>query len=343
MAAGIDEARVGAWLESHVHAIVPPFVYRSIGGGRSNLTFLVSDAGGREVVLRRPPTGHVLATAHDMAREFRVISAIGPTAVPVPAAMALCADEAVNGAPFYVMAYVEGAVIDSVAKAATVPMEVRASMTCHLLDVLADLHALDVDAIGLGELGRHEGYVERQLARWSKQWHASKTREIDGIDDVVAELAARVPPQQCVAVVHGDYRFGNAVIDPATGEVRAVLDWELCTLGDPLADLGYLGVHWSEADGSRARSNDPTGAGGFGSFADALERYSAGSRLDLSGIDYYLAFQSWRSAVILEGVYNRYLHDAMGDSSLVGAERDAFRDGPPQLVLEAREALARLR
>ena len=134
-----------------------------------------------------------------------------------------------------------------------------------------------------------------------------------------------MPPQQCVAVVHGDYRFGNAVIDPATGAVRAVLDWResrarSCYL---LADLGYLGVHWSEADGSRGRSNDPTGAGGFGSFADALERYSAGSRLDLSGIDYYLAFQSWRSAVILEGVYNRYLHDAMGE--LVARRRRARR------------------
>ena len=190
-----------------------------------------------------------------------------------------------------------------------------------------------------------KGYVERQLARWSKQWHASKTREIDGIDDVVAETGRRgCPRSTCVGGGARRLPLRQRRHRPrATGAVRAVLDWELCTLGDPLADLGYLGVHWSEADGSRARSNDPTGAGGFGLFADALERYSAGSRLDLSGIDYYLAFQSWRSAVILEGVYNRYLHDAMGDSSALGAERDVFRDGPPQLVLEAREALARLR
>jgi aminoglycoside phosphotransferase (APT) family kinase protein len=339
--AGIDDERVAAWLAANVEGLRPPFSYRSIGGGRSNLTYLVVDADGRSVVLRRPPTGHVLATAHDMAREFRAMSAMEATPVPVPRMLGLCDDVAVNGAPFYVMELVEGDVIDSPAKAEPIPLDVRAAMSRHLVDVLADLHAVDVDAVGLGDLGRREGYVERQIARWSKQWAGSKTRDIDGIDHVAAELGARVPPQQAVAVVHGDYRFGNTITDPATGAVRAVLDWELCTLGDPLADLGYLGVHWAGPDGTGGRSNDPTGAGGFGSFADAVERYAARSGLDLSGIDYYVAFQSWRSAVILEGVYNRYLHGAMGESRLVGAELEAFRDGPPELVAAAAEALAR--
>jgi aminoglycoside phosphotransferase (APT) family kinase protein len=337
---GIDVEPVSAWLAQHIAGVSGPFTFERIGGGRSNLTFAVTGSAGDRVVLRRPPLHHVLATAHDMTREFRAISAMGPTAVPVPGALGLCTDESVNGAPFYVMTLVEGAVVDSVAGAETISLNARATMATDLADVLGELHRLDVDAVGLGDFARREGYIERQIARWSKQWDGSKTRQLPAVDEVAKQLASRVPAQQGVAVVHGDYRFGNCITDPSTGQIKAVLDWELCTLGDPLADVGYVGAHWSSGDGS-GRHNDPSGAGGFGSFDDFVERYAKHGTRDLSAIDYYVAFQLWRTAIILEGVYARYLGGAYGGQQL-GAELDILRDSPVELVEQAQAALGRL-
>jgi aminoglycoside phosphotransferase (APT) family kinase protein len=339
---GIDVVAVSAWLEQHVSGAVAPFTFERIGGGRSNLTFAVTGAAGSPFVLRRPPLRHVLATAHDMSREHRAITAIGPTAVPVPRTLGLCTDETVNGAPFYVMTLVEGAVIDSVASAASLGMSARTAMAVQLADILAELHSQDVDVIGLGDFARRDGYVDRQLARWSRQWEGSKTRDLPAVDDVAKQLADRVPPQQGVSVVHGDYRFGNCITDPVTGEIRAVLDWELCTLGDALADVGYVGAHWAPVDGSGGRHNDPTGAGGFGSYADFVERYARSSRRDLTDIDFYVAFQLWRTAIIIEGVYARYVGGAYGGQQL-GAELDVLRDAPCELIEQAQVTLARLR
>jgi aminoglycoside phosphotransferase (APT) family kinase protein len=240
---GIDVAPVSAWLESNIAGAVPPFTFDLIAGGRSNLTFHVIGADGARFVLRRPPLGHVLATAHDMAREHRIIAAVGTTEVPVPAALGLCTDDAVNGAPFYVMGFVDGVVLDSVEKAAQLAPELRVPASHHLIDVLSDLHAVDVDAVGLGDLAKREGYVERQVKRWSTQWDNSKTRELPAIDEVARRLRERIPVQRGVSIAHGDFRFGNCLTDVAAGRVAAVLDWELCTLGDPLADVGYLGVY----------------------------------------------------------------------------------------------------
>jgi aminoglycoside phosphotransferase (APT) family kinase protein len=337
---GIDVQPVSRWLEHHVARATGPFSFERIGGGRSNLTFAVSSSDGQRFVLRRPPLHHVLATAHDMTREFRAISAMGPTAVPVPEALGLCTDESVNDAPFYVMSLVEGVVVDSIAGAEAISAPARARVATDLADVLGELHGLDVDVVGLGDFARRDGYVDRQIARWSKQWDGSKTRELPAVDDVARQLAERIPEQQGVAVVHGDYRFGNCVVDPSTGEIEAVLDWELCTLGDPLADVGYVGAHWSSGDGG-GRHNDPTGAGGFGSYQDFVERYAKHSLRDLSAIDYYVAFQLWRTAIILEGVYARYLGGAYGGQQL-GAELDILRDSPVELVELAQAALARL-
>jgi aminoglycoside phosphotransferase (APT) family kinase protein len=247
-----------------------------------------------------------------MAREHRIITAVGRTPVPVPRPLGLCEDEAVNGAPFYVMSFVEGVVLDSTAKAELVAPELRRPLAEHLIDVLADLHSADIDAIGLGELARREGYVQRQLKRWSTQWEHSKTRELAAIEEVVARLTAHVPVQEGVAIAHGDYRFGNCLTDVHHGRIAAVLDWELCTLGDPLADVGYLGVYWGRG-GSNLVSNDPSSAGGFPTYEELLERYARRTGRDLSGIDFYVAFSFWRLAVITEGVYARYLHGAMGD------------------------------
>jgi aminoglycoside phosphotransferase (APT) family kinase protein len=337
---GIDAGRVGAWLAANVAGATAPFRYERIGGGRSNMTFTVTGGDGARYVLRRPPLGLVLATAHDMRREHRVISALAPTAVPVPTPLGLCTDEDVNGAPFYVMAMVDGIVVDTPAKAEPLAPELRARMTASLVDVLVALHDVDVDAVGLGEFGRREGYIERQIRRWSKQWADGRVHDIPAVDTIAATLAARIPAQQGVAITHGDYRFGNCLFDPATGAVNAVLDWELCTLGDPLADLGYLGVYWSDEAGSGARHNDPTGAGGFGPFADVLARYADQSSRDLSDIDFYLAFQYWRAAIILEGVYARYLAGAMGTDD-IGGEVETIGRAVVELVERATAVLDR--
>jgi aminoglycoside phosphotransferase (APT) family kinase protein len=313
---GIDREPVTRWLVEHIDGAVAPFRFDLIAGGRSNLTFMVTGADGTRFVLRRPPLGHVLATAHDMAREHRVIAAVGRTGVPVPPALGVCTDEAVNGAPFYVMGFVEGEVLDSPEKAAKLPVDLRRPASEHLIDVLADLHAVDIDAVGLGDFAKREGYIERQVKRWSTQWENSKTRELPAIDEVAAALRSRIPEQRGVSIAHGDFRFGNCLTDVRHGRIAAVLDWELCTLGDPLADVGYLGVYWNDGDATTARANDPTPAGGFATYAELLERYAARTGRDLSGIDYYVAFSCWRLAVISEGVYARYLHGAMGDQEI---------------------------
>ena len=334
---GIDVDRVSAWLQANVEGAQAPFTFELIGGGRSNLTYTVTGADGATVVLRRPPLGHVLESAHDMAREHRIISAVGKTDVPVPRTLGLCADPAVNGASFYVMSHVDGVVLDSPQKAALLAPERRRPASEHLLDVLADLHAVDVDAVGLGDLARREGYVERQLRRWTKQWASSKTRELPAIDEVAQRLAARIPDQQGVVIAHGDYRFGNCLTDVSRARIAAVLDWELCTLGDPLADVGYLGVYWTDPGGQQLRHNDPSGIEGFPTYADLLERYAARTGRDLAGIDYYVAFSSWRLAVISEGVYARYAHGVMADES---ADIEQFKIGVEHLA-EAALAAAR--
>jgi aminoglycoside phosphotransferase (APT) family kinase protein len=307
---GIDETKVGAWLTEHVDGLAAPFTYDLIAGGRSNLTFRVTDANGVPVVLRRPPLGHVLATAHDMAREHKIIAGVGTTGVPVPPALALCTDEDVNGAPFYVMGWVDGVVLDRPQRADLLPMELRPTAAEQLIDVLADLHAVDPDAVGLGDLGRREGYIERQVRRWSGQWEQSKTHELRAIDEVAVALATRMPVQRGVSIAHGDYRFGNVLVDPGSGRVTAVLDWELCTLGDPLADVGYLGVYWEQPG---TLTGDVTIAPGFTAYPDLLQRYATRTGRDLEGIDFYVAFGCWRLAVICEGVYARYVEGKMGD------------------------------
>ncbi len=313
---GIDEPRVEAWLNSNINGAEGPYTYSLIAGGRSNLTFRVTDANGKQMVLRRPPMGHVLATAHDMAREHRLMTAVGTTNVPVPQTLGLCTDEEVNGAPFYVMDYVPGVVLDSPEKGHLLPENLRTSASEHLVDVLADLHAVDVDEVGLGNLAKREGYVERQVKRWSTQWDNSKTRELPAIEEVARLLAQGIPQQQGVAIAHGDYRFGNCLTNVETGKIAAVLDWELCTLGDPLADLGYIGIYWTDPGMPSLRVNDPSGLPGFCTFDHLVERYATRTGRDVSNISYYKAFASFRLAVIAEGVYARYLHGAMGDQEI---------------------------
>jgi aminoglycoside phosphotransferase (APT) family kinase protein len=311
---GIDQAGVTAWFRAHVPGVRPPLRFEPIAGGRSNLTFRVADAAGAGWVLRRPPLHGVLPSAHDMEREHRVIAALAGTPVPVPATFGLCQDPAVIGAPFYVMAYVEGVVPrDEASVAAALDEPARAAAAWSLVDALVALHEVDPDRVGLGRLGRREGYLERQLARWQRQLEQSRTRPLPALDEVHRRLAAAVPAQVGPArIVHGDFRLDNVVLSPA-GRVLAVLDWELCTLGDPLADLGLLLVYWAEpGDRTLPLGTAPTVMAGFPDRAAVTAAYAARSGRDLSRLDYYVAFANWKLAVILEGVFARHATGAYG-------------------------------
>ncbi|MEZ5320668.1 MAG: phosphotransferase family protein [Microthrixaceae bacterium] len=285
-------------------------------GGHSNLTFVVGDEEGGRWVLRRPPLGHVLATAHDMAREHRIISALAGTQVPVPAVVGLCEDDSVNGAPFYVMDYVQGTVVRDRATAESLADTARTNASRSLVDVLAALHRVDPDRVGVGDLGRRDGYVERTLRRWYGQAEATRAdgadidlHHVDAVHDV---LVRHLPDQVGVSIVHGDYRLDNCLLHD-DGSVAAVLDWELCTLGDPLADVGLLLVYWTDP-GTQAvlPQASPTALAGFMSRERLLERYAEASGRDISGIDYYIALGYWKLTCIIAGVYARYAAGAMG-------------------------------
>jgi aminoglycoside phosphotransferase (APT) family kinase protein len=319
---GIDADNVGKWFIDTIADVEPPLRFELIAGGRSNLTYRVTDGAGRHFALRRPPRSHVLPTAHDMAREYRVISALGPTAVPVPVTYGLCVDEAVNGRPFYVMEFVDGHIVrDAETAERDLDMSARRRAGESIADTLAVLHGVDVDAVGLGDFAKREGYIERQLRRWYEQFRNSP---VDGVDTATIistihdRLAADIPPQVGTTIVHGDYRLDNTVLGP-DGSVRAVLDWEICTLGDPLADLGLLMVYWTEAgDEAALLGVTPTTVPGFPGRAEMRRRYQDASGRDLGRLDFYVAFGYWKLACILQGVYARYVGGAAaGDRSSI--------------------------
>jgi aminoglycoside phosphotransferase (APT) family kinase protein len=313
--AGIDEGKVTTWLAARSD-ITPPLTFDVVQGGRSNLTYVVSDAADRRLVLRRPPLHGVLQSAHDMGREHRIISALASAHVPVPATLGYEEDETVTGAPFYVMEHVAGVVVRDAATARdALEPGIRTAASEDLVDVLVQLHEVDVDAVGLGDLARREDYLARQLKRWRGQLHQARTRELPVLDEVHDRLVARIPEQGQATIVHGDYRLDNLMLDPATGRVQAVLDWELTTLGDPLADVGLLLVYWADpGDEVIPLLDAPTTVEGFLSRREVAERYAERSDRDLAEIDYYVAFGYWKLACILEGVYSRYASGAYGET-----------------------------
>ena len=307
---GIDETNVTAWLEENVGASAP-VEFELIAGGRSNLTFRVTDAAGHTYALRRPPVSHVLPTAHDMVREHTIMNALYPLGIPVPHLLGLCVDPDVNERPFYVMEFVDGAILRDRAEAeAAFNVTTRGQIGDHLAMTLAGLHDVDVEVAGLGDLARHDGYIERQVRRWRGQFEQMKVEGVDHetvIEEVGDLLATTIPTQQRVSVVHGDYRLDNTVLN-GDGTVRAILDWEICTLGDPMADLGILLCYWSEAGDAAATllGAAPTTAPGFASRAQVLASYARHSTLDLSDVAYYQAFGYWKLACIMQGVFARY-------------------------------------
>jgi aminoglycoside phosphotransferase (APT) family kinase protein len=312
----IDQASLEDWFSHEVDGAQPPLEFERISGGRSNLTYGVTDSAGRRWALRRPPLGKRLASAHDMTREHRIIAALAPTDVPVAPAVALCEDESVNGAPFYVMDFVEGPILRSRGEAEEHFDEAeRRAIGERVVDTLVAIHTVDPDAVGVGDLGRKEDYVARQLRRWHGQWEKSKTRELDLIDDVHRRLSARIPDQGPATIVHGDYRLDNMILTDS-GQVAAVVDWELCTLGDPLADVGLLLVYWAEAgDEFQPLYDAATTASGFPSRDEVKARYAERSGRDLAEIDFFVALGYWKLAIILEGVLARYMAGQYGEEA----------------------------
>lgn len=313
---GISIEPVTRWLEERVE-LTRPLRFELIAGGRSNMTYTVTDRAGRRFVLRRPPMGELLPSAHDMAREHRLMSALAGSPVPVPRMVGLCQDEAVNERDFYVMHFLDGVVVRDVEIGRTIPEATRTRMCHELIDTLVALHDIDIDAVGLGNLAKRSGYIERQIKRWSGQFEASKTREIPLIDRVTEALRAGVPPEARTTIAHGDYRLSNCMMDPS-GPVAGVLDWELCTLGDPMADLAGLLGYWHDPtdpppdEPGTGGDNETTALPGFLSQEEMAGLYAERTGTPLDQVDYYRAFASWRLACIGEGVYARYLNGQQG-------------------------------
>jgi aminoglycoside phosphotransferase (APT) family kinase protein len=361
--------RLEQWLAASVTgAPVSITEVHLIAGGRSNLTYRLSltpegapggapgsmkesaPAGAaRQLVLRRPPLGHVLPTAHDMSREFRVISALSGTGVPVANPVAYCPDPDVIGAPFYLMDYVKGTVFRTHQDAAGLTPAQAAALSEGLADMLAAIHGVDVQAVGLGDLGRGAGYLRRQLDRWQRQWQLSATREVPGYDALAGRLAAGLPPddQSDITLVHGDFRIDNVLVapDPPT-RIAAVVDWEMATLGDPLADLGLTLVYWTDpgeagwlptgrtAAEAPGLGTDATTVPGFDTRQEFAAAYAAKTGRDISRIGYYMAFGYFKLAVVLEGINARYLkHQTVGE----GFEYEA--EAVPGLIARAHEVL----
>src|SRR3954447_14702198 len=310
---GIDQKPLEAWFGENVPGVDFPLTFERIAGGHSNLTYRVKDAAALVFALRRPPLGKRLGSAHDMSREHKVVSALGGTEVPVAPVVGLCEDESVTGAPFYAMEFVEGPVLRGLAEAEVFPDEDdRRAIGERVADTLATIHAVDPDAVGLGDLGRKEDYVARQLRRWQGQWEKSKTRELPAIDSVHERLSARIPKQGPATIVHGDYRLDNMILTPS-GEVAAVVDWELCTLGDPMADVGLLMAYWPDREQAEIALGQPANlAPGFPSRQELADRYAERSGRDLADLDFFVALGYWKLAIILEGVYARYAAGGYG-------------------------------
>ena len=344
---GYDTAAVEAWITLHIPALAPPLAWTRLEGGHSNLTCQIDDAQGRRAVIRRPPMGELLPKAHDMAREWALISALGNplnnTAVPVPRALGFCGDRSVTGAHFYVMGHVAGHPLYSADDARRwAPEPLRQRLAHSFIDVLADLHAIDPDAVGLGDLGKKDDYIGRQLKTWYRSWNASVAGA--RLDDPRAHalqqyFLANIPPQGPARIVHGDYGLHNTLVG-TDGRIAAVVDWEISTLGDPLADLGYALNQWAEpTDPPAVRAAPPTTLPGFPGRRALAERYARRTGRDLSRLDYHVGFNRWKSAAIVHGVYARYLE---GKKSAVGIDLDGLKQSIVQSLALADAAVERL-
>lgn len=340
---GYDTVRVEAWIAQHVPSLRLPLRWTRLEGGHSNLTYLIEDADGQRAVIRRPPMGELLPKAHDMAREWALISALGNTPVPVPKAMGFCEDKSIIGAQFYLMGHVDGHPLYNADDARRwAPEPLRETLAFSFIDVLADLHAVDPDAVGLGDLGKKDDYIGRQLKTWYRSWNAS----IAGaqLDDPRAHALQQyflehVPDQGPARIVHGDYGLHNTLVGH-DGRIAAVVDWEISTLGDPLADLAYALNQWAEpGDPPPVRAVPPTTLPGFPSRQALADRYAARTGRDLRKLDFYIGFNRWKSAAIVHGVYARYCE---GKKSTEGVDMEGLKRSILQSLAQAEAAVQRL-
>jgi aminoglycoside phosphotransferase (APT) family kinase protein len=317
----VDQERLAEYLRRTL-GLEGPLEVRQFPGGHSNLTYLVS-AGGREMVLRRPPFGSTVKAAHDMGREFRVLSALRPVFPQVPRVVAFCEDASVLGAPFYLMERVRGLILRSRLPAGLAPAPSTVSRLCgSMVETLVALHGLDYAAAGLGAFGNPEGYALRQVAGWTKRYRDAQTGEIGDMDTVAGWLAAHVPATQGASLLHNDYKHDNLVLDPSGPDrIVAVLDWEMSTLGDPLMDLGTTLAYWVEEGDSedlKAVAFGPTRLPGSDTRRQLRDRYAERSGRPLHDMDFYYCFGLFKIAVVLQQIYYRFRRGLTRDPRFAG-------------------------
>jgi aminoglycoside phosphotransferase (APT) family kinase protein len=285
-----------------------------LAGGRSNISYKLTDASGSSWVLRRPPLGHIMPSAHDMGREFRVLSGLNSVSFPTPKAQGFCADEEIIGSKFMLMDFVDGRVIESAETAMTLSDVQASEISQNLVDNLANLHCVDPVAAGLDQLGRPEGYLQRQVKRWGEQWQLTKTRELTEIEELRAWLEgaiSKLPNNLPSSIVHGDYRIDNVILDSKTSEIIAVLDWEMSTLGDPISDLAISLVYWSQASDTLRNqipvAQEVTSGPGFWTREQVVQHYVSKTGYDISHLDECVALACFKLAVIMESIHHRNL------------------------------------
>jgi hypothetical protein len=343
MLMGIDQAAVEAWVAEHTTDLEPPFVWTRLVGGHSNLTYRVDDRRGTAAVVRRPPLGELQPKAHDMNREFRIISALWGTGVPVARPYAHCTDAAVTGAPFYVMGFVHGAPLGGTSDPDTwLPVAARATVSMSFADTLAALHLVDPIERGIGDLGRHDDFAGRQLKAWYRSWVTSAPDA--GFDDPRVHtlhdfFQAHKPADGRVRLVHGDFGLHNSLVDD-DGHITAVLDWEVASLGEPMADLAYLLNMWIEPGEEAVRGEGMTAKPGFLRRQDLIDRYASRTGgIDEAKLQYFVALNHWKSACIVHGVYTRYVR---GQKSTEGVDLDRFIEGAKRSLALSEQAAAAL-
>ncbi|MCL3837649.1 phosphotransferase family protein [Aeromicrobium duanguangcaii] len=332
----IETGPISTWILGVEPAARAPLTFERVGAGQSNLTFLVTDVDGRRWVLRRPPFGELLASAHDVAREFRILAGLRETDVPVPRVHALTDDASVTDAPLVLMDFVDGRVLDSLEAVDATPVPVRRRIGLSLAETLGKIHDVDLDRAGLVDLASHRPYAERQLRRWHRQWEQSRTRDLPLVDDLAARLGAAVPEQRETVLVHGDFHLLNVITDPQHGDVNAVLDWELSTLGDPLADLGGLLAYWPQADDEILTGFAGPTREGFPTRAELIDRYAASTGRDVSAVGFWYVLGLWKIAIIAEGVLRRSLDDPRNTAVTGGVDATLIENLLLRAELEAR-------
>ncbi len=306
----LDLAKLEPFLRSHFPAEAGSVVVHQFPSGHSNLTYSLH-LGAREFVLRRPPFGSKVKTAHDMGREFRVLSKLHPAYSPAPKVLLYCDDDSILGAPFYVMEPIRGVILRrNLPAGLEFSAETARRLSESFLDNLALLHGLDYAAIGLADLGKPKGYLERQVRGWTERYYGSKTHDYPEVEEISAWMAQHIPSTSKAALIHNDYKYDNVVLDPNDlAKIVGVLDWEMCTIGDPLSDLGAALAYWVDAQDPEELQKirwGPTAVPGSMTRAQLLHRYAQATGRDVSSMDFYLTFARFKIAVIIQQIYYRY-------------------------------------